>query len=141
MTKIKYFLQNFMMDIFIQGVLILNLLEVGGKTVKNLCGAIPFLLCVLFVGTILSLLAMAAADRDVFELSDEAKKKILEFPETDKGFLKIYNSITDITCIILLLLNGLYGSFVLFAALKVCTNTMKVAIKNYKEKHQCQQNK
>lgn len=134
MIKVKYFLQNFIIDVFVQGILILNLLNIGETPVKNLCGAIPFLFFVLLIGGMLSLAAMAAADRNLFELSSEAKRKILEVPESDKGFLKIYNKITDFSCIVLLLLNGFYGSFLLFVGLKVCTNTTKEAIKNFKAK-------
>ena len=119
MIKVKYFLQNFIIDVFVQGILILNLLNIGETPVKNLCGAIPFLFFVLLIGGMLSLAAMAAADRNLFELSSEAKRKILEVPESDKGFLKIYNKITDFSCIVLLLLNGFYGSFLLFVGLKV----------------------
>lgn len=113
--RMKQHIINFIFDVIIGSILILNLMNFNGEILHNLTAALPIFLswCILVNFT-------AMFTPYLYVYMDESKKqefkKLLQKYKSNHGKIyKIYHVLTDLIFMLLFVLNGFLGCLILFA--------------------------
>lgn len=119
--KNKYFLKNLMVDIIINGLLIMKLFNFGGIYVERCLKIIPLFLIIYILLAILVVGALCSYDELTEKTQISANELVnfcLKYRDEQTKFEKIYHQITDVLLFTLFALNGFLGCFTLAAVLK-----------------------
>lgn len=134
----KYFLKDLILDIIINGLLIMKLFNFGGVYVEHCLKIIPLFLVSYIFLTVFVVGFLWTYDELTEETQIEAKELInlcLKYKKEQTKFIKIYHQITDILLFVLFALNGFLGCFTLTAVLKFLMKIFYNTCSDIKEKY------